>query len=380
MVTNTSEASRRVAINSIVPFTATMAGRILSWGMAVVMARTLGPEGTGAYAFAVNLWLYASIISDFGLGTWLTREIARSPERASDAVRLSLGLRLALSIAAGLTLVLVVLTYAALGIGDVDREIVATAALLAVGLLPGAFSAAGTALFNAHQRMVFPATIQLGSAALTTVLGAAALLNGFGIVALGWVSLAVNVVTAAIFMTASVRQYVPLDISLWPRRQLKLARETLPLMLNGLLNNVFFRIDIQVLQSQGSAIVGNYANAYKVIDAAGAVPSSFVLALFPVLSRRRRGRWKGGAVPRLRARAQTATDRGARDRHSRNSLCLGGHTPFLGTGVSPALSCRAPDSGLVPTAEFLQRPDAVRPYRTWASGAHHPRVCARRRV
>jgi len=286
MVTNTREASRRVAINSIIPFTATMAGRILSWGMAVVMARTLGPEGTGAYAFAVNLWLYASIISDFGLGTWLTREIARSPERASNAVRLSLGLRLALSIAAGLTLVLVVLTYAALGIGDVDREIVATAALLAVGLLPGAFSAAGTALFNAHQRMVFPATIQLGSAALTTVLGAAALLNGFGIVALGWVSLAVNVVTAAIFMTASVRQYVPLDISLWPRRQLKLARETLPLMLNGLLNNVFFRIDIQVLQSQGSAIVGNYANAYKVIDAAGAVPSSFVLALFPVLSRR----------------------------------------------------------------------------------------------
>ena len=96
MVTDTREASRRVAINSIIPFTATMAGRILSWGMAVVMARTLGPEGTGAYAFAVNLWLYASIISDFGLGTWLTREIARSPERASDAVRLSLGLRLAL--------------------------------------------------------------------------------------------------------------------------------------------------------------------------------------------------------------------------------------------------------------------------------------------
>jgi O-antigen/teichoic acid export membrane protein len=57
-------------------------------------------------------------------------------------------------------------------------------------------------------------------------------------------------------------------------------------MLNGLLNNVFFRFDIQVLQTQGSAVVGNYANAYKVIDAAGVIPSSFVLALFPQLSRR----------------------------------------------------------------------------------------------
>jgi O-antigen/teichoic acid export membrane protein len=57
-------------------------------------------------------------------------------------------------------------------------------------------------------------------------------------------------------------------------------------MLNNLLNNVFFRVDVQVLQSRGSAAVGYYANAYKVIDAAGQVPSSFVLALFPLLSRR----------------------------------------------------------------------------------------------
>jgi O-antigen/teichoic acid export membrane protein len=291
----TGAQARRVAINSLAPFGATMAGRVLAWGMAVVMARTLGPEGTGAYAFAVNLWLYASIVADFGLGTWLTREVARAPEAIGPAVALSLGLRLALSAAAGVALVLVALLYAAFGIGGAGPEIVATTALLAAGLLPGAISGAGTALFNARERMVFPAALQLVSAALTTVAGSAALLAGHGIVALGWVSLGVNAVTAALFWTAMARASYPMRAVLAPAKQWALARETLPLMLNGLLNNVFFRVDIQVLQSQGSAVVGYYANAYKVIDAAGAVPSSFVLALFPVLARRAAGTGTGGA-------------------------------------------------------------------------------------
>jgi O-antigen/teichoic acid export membrane protein len=121
---------------------------------------------------------------------------------------------------------------------------------------------------------------------LTTFAGAAVLLAGGGIVGLGWVSLLVNVATAAVYLAVCGRRYYPLRAIVRLRRQWALAHETLPLMLNSLLNNVFFRVDIQVLQSQGSAVVGNYANAYKVLDAAGAVPSSFVLALFPVLARR----------------------------------------------------------------------------------------------
>ena len=281
-----SGAARRVAINTLAPFAANLIGRALALVPAVVMARALGPSGTGAYAFVVNLWLYASIVSDFGLGTWLTREVARRPEDAGRLVRLSLGLRLGVSALCALALVAVSGAYALLGIGDVGQEIVATAALLGIGLLPGALSAAGTALFNAHERMVFPAVMQLLSGALTAGLAVAVLLAGHGIVALGWISLLVTCLTALVFALAARRSFVPLIPTIRPMEQGRLARETLPLMLNGLLNNVFFRIDVQVLQARGSAVVGNYANAYKVIDAAGVIPSSFVLALFPQLSRR----------------------------------------------------------------------------------------------
>ncbi|MGI8422738.1 MAG: flippase [Chloroflexota bacterium] len=283
---DSARPARRIAVNTLFPFAANLIGRVLALATAVVLARTLGPEGTGAYAFVINLWLYASIVSDFGLGTWLTREVARRPDAARELVRLSLGLRLGLSAASAAGLVAVAGGYAALGIGGVGREVAATAALLGVGLLPGALSAAGTAVFNAHERMVTPAVVQLLSGGLTAALGAAVLLGGWGIVALGWVSLGVNCLTAVAFLVLTGRRFVPLGFEVKPVRQAALARESLPLMLNGLLNNVFFRFDIQVLQSQGSVVVGNYANAYKVIDAAGVIPSSFVLALFPQLSRR----------------------------------------------------------------------------------------------
>jgi O-antigen/teichoic acid export membrane protein len=260
------------------------------------MARVLGPDGTGAYYLAANLWLYASIVADFGLGTWLTREIARSTTGAREALRETVGLRLALT---AVTIPAMIAISAVTPVGAGNTDVVVTVALLGVGLIPGAYSAAGSALFNAHERMVFPAAVQLAGAAMTTVAGAVALLLGAGIVGLGAVSLAVNAVTAAIFAAASARGYFPLGATLHPRRQLSLASESLPLMLNNLLNNVFFRIDVQILQSRGSAVVGQYGNAYKVIDAAGAVPSSFVLALFPMLARRAGGQDGSGGLLRV---------------------------------------------------------------------------------
>ncbi len=285
--------ARRVARNAIIPFATGLLARLMTWVLAAVMARRLGPVGSGQYNFAVSLWLYASIVADFGLGTWLTREIARAPGQARRALRETLGVRLLLSVAAVPVLASVAGIYALFG---ADWRIVATAALLGLGLIPGSLSAAGTALFNAHERMTFPAVVQLISAALTVLAGCGVLLLGYGIVALGWVSLAVNLVTAAIFAIACARQFFPLGVAIAPRRQLRLAQDALPLMLNNLLNNVFFRVDVQVLQAKGSAVVGYYTNAYKVIDAAGAVPSSFVLALFPLLSRRAAPLVRAGGV------------------------------------------------------------------------------------
>ena len=286
----TGSTARRILKNTASPFIASLGARVLSWGLAIVMARTIGPGGTGDYAIAVNLWLYASIIADFGLGTWLTREVARARNLTDGSahtrtvVASTLGIRLVLSAIAAILMGL--LAIVGVSTGRLSVDLAWTIVLLAIGLIPGAISASGSAVFNANERMIFPAAMQLVSGGISTVAGMIAILAGQGTVGLAAVSLLTNVISAIIFAVAVRRTFFPLAV-IWPDRSARsLATDTVPLMLNNLLNNVFFRIDVQILGSWGRATVGQYASAYKIIDGVGTVPSSFVLALFPVLSRR----------------------------------------------------------------------------------------------
>jgi O-antigen/teichoic acid export membrane protein len=62
--------------------------------------------------------------------------------------------------------------------------------------------------------------------------------------------------------------------------------ESYPLMLNNLLANLFFKIDVFLLLPLTSAtVLGYYNAAYKFVNALNFIPSKFTLALFPMLSR-----------------------------------------------------------------------------------------------
>jgi O-antigen/teichoic acid export membrane protein len=57
-------------------------------------------------------------------------------------------------------------------------------------------------------------------------------------------------------------------------------------MVNGLLNQLFFKIDVLLLKPlAGDLALGWYSTAYKLIDGLQVIPASFVIALFPLLAR-----------------------------------------------------------------------------------------------
>ena len=272
--------ARRVARNTAAPLAATVVERGLGLLLAMYAARVLGPAGVGAYNVAQNVWQFASIIADFGLGTLLTRDVARDRPAAAQRTATTVGLRLVLAAACAPAAVLVALLYG-------DRAIFITVVLLAAGLFPAAIAGALSAVFAGHERMTPPAAVQLVSGVLTAALGFAVLAVGWGIIGLGGASLAVGLLTAVIFLRLVRRRYFPPRIALKSRDLRPQLHEAWPLMLNNLLNSIFFRSDIQVLAAfRGPRAVGHYSNAFRIIDAIGLLPSRFVLALFPVLSRR----------------------------------------------------------------------------------------------
>jgi O-antigen/teichoic acid export membrane protein len=276
--------AQRVFRNSAFPLTASLLNKAADLGFAVIMFRVLGAEGVGAYTFAGVLTTYFDIVVGWGLATLITRDVARDRASAGRYLGNGAALRLVLWLGAvGVTWLLVGPLGSTL---DISAPLALAIWLLVIGLLPSLLSGVLSALFMAHERMDLPAAVTVFSTISKVVLGLVALLVGWGYVGLAAVSIVTNVATLALL---AVLYGVLIG---WPRPSVDprfcwlLLGTSFPLMVNGLLNQLFFKVDVLLLKPlAGDQALGWYSAAYKLIDGLQVIPASFVLALFPLLSR-----------------------------------------------------------------------------------------------
>lgn len=288
-------AVRRVAKNSLAPMLLQLLNKAVDTVFAAFMARILGPEGVGAYAFAVAIIWYFIIFTNFGLGTLLTRDVARDPHMALRYVRHTIASRLLLFLSA-MPLLLAVIWLWETRFG-LSRTTSWAIVLLALGLIPSNLADVLTALFRAYEKFEVPALITTVTTLVKVSLGAGVLLAGYGIVGLAATSAVTNTITLVVLGWLAVRQGWP--AGRWWRGWWQewragwnwnfsrtLLSTAFPLMINDFLSTAFFRMDVAILQPmKGDTVVGWYNVAYKFIDGLVIIPSSFTLALFPVISR-----------------------------------------------------------------------------------------------
>ena len=285
-----ASAVRRVAKNSLAPIVLSLFNRAIDMAFAALMARILGPVGTGRYATAISVFLWFDIITNFGLDMYLMREVARDRERTRAAFVNTTALRLLLLAGATPVLIGFLVGWQALVIAPLARETVWAVGLLYVGLLPGTLSNGLTALFRAYEKHEVPAAIQTVTTIVKVTLGVLALVSGLGIVGLAGASILTNAVTMTV-LAILARRSIWGTLSPAPNRlrwtsQRAMLIESWPLMLSLLLQALFPGLNVLLLQNlQGDAVVGWYDAARKWLDAFNIIPSFFTFAVFPVMSR-----------------------------------------------------------------------------------------------
>lgn len=297
---------QRLAKNSVAPILLTLFNRAVEFAFAALMLRLLGPANAGDYYYAINVFLWFDILTNFGLNTYVIREVARHREQARRYLIQTTLLRL------GLSLVAVPLLLAFLGlrqtvIADLTSPASAQAMfailLLYAGSIPNSLSTGFTALFYAYEKAEVPAAITSITTLLKVILGAAALGVGIGIIGLAAASIIVNVITLAILAILAWKLFPAFratpEGARWTRaanRMLRfdMVRESWPLMVNHMLALLFFKVDVFLMESiLGSEALGFYSVGYKYMDALTVIPSMFTLALFPIISRQARDNREG---------------------------------------------------------------------------------------
>ncbi|MCP4168015.1 MAG: oligosaccharide flippase family protein [Chloroflexi bacterium] len=277
---------KRVAKNSLVPMGMSLLNKVIDYAFALLYLRILNPAGVGAYTFAVQFYGIFEIITRFGLGTLLTREVAkrRDSDNANQFLANVVALRVGLWLISLPIMAIILFFY--WRSGAIDQQTVVAVAIFALALFPANLSDAFSSTFNAYEKMEYPAGVASFIALAKVALGALVILVGWGFVGLAAVSLVMNTVQA-IWLYVLLRQRL-----LVPHRHFDFVMqrwmlvEGWPLMLNHLLATAFWRIDILILTPVvGLFGVGLYSAAYKYIDGLNVIPSYFTLAVFPVMSR-----------------------------------------------------------------------------------------------
>ncbi|MEM7126320.1 MAG: oligosaccharide flippase family protein [Chloroflexota bacterium] len=358
----------RIAKNSLVPMALNLSNKAIDFAFAMLYVRLLGPEGTGKYYFVVAIYGLFEILSRYGLGTLVMRDVAADKSQASRYLTNVLALRTLLWLVSLPLLALVTYGYTAIGtspLGDeitrnsgmglglmtlrtiqigaillgagiltlltinrqnsadqrqqanrlrlgiwlgalllsvltggqfieetgqtvqgIGRQEVQAIALFAVAMLFANWADALSSMFNAFEKMEYPAGLSSVVALIKVALGALVLLIGWGFVGLAGVSLLVNI-GQVFFLYGLVRRVLFRPEWTWDWSLQKwMVGTSGPLMINHLLSTIFWRIDIWILRPvAGAASVGLYSVGIKYLDGLNIIPSVFTLAIFPLMSR-----------------------------------------------------------------------------------------------
>lgn len=290
MNTEGSSGVAKVARNSLAPIILNLFNRSIDMAFAIVMYRLLQPFEIGIYSFAVVLFVWFDIFTNFGLDLFLIREVSQRKSRAAHYFYNSSFFRLLLSLAGAPLLAGALLLWQSSGVESISAEGLTAIGLLYIGLFPASLSKGMTSLFYANEQAEKPAAIATITTINKAVFGVIALLLGHGIVGLASVSIFNNFLTLLVLIWAGRHLIGEIAQRLPDRRLIRnMVSESFPLMLNHFLATIFFQIDIVILQAiKGAETVAQYSTAYKWLLAINIVPAFFTQALFPVMSRQAR--------------------------------------------------------------------------------------------
>lgn len=288
---NTEESSQsaRVARNSIAPIVLNLFNRSIDFVFAIILYRLLSQEMVGVYNFAVIVFVWFDIFTNFGLDLFLIRELSREKEKSGFYLFNTSFLRFFLSIV-GIGLLLLFLIFWQSSVDNpIPYDGLVAIVLLYIGLFPASLSKGMTSLYYAHEQAEKPAAIATITTINKAIFGVIVLAMGWGIIGIAGVSIFNNIITLVVLIWAGrgfISKFIPKPDFALMRGMMK---ESYPLLLNHFLATIFFQVDVVLLQAfKGSVLQAEYSTSYKWLLAINIVPSFFTQALFPVMSRQAR--------------------------------------------------------------------------------------------
>ncbi|MDP3142921.1 MAG: flippase [Candidatus Omnitrophota bacterium] len=258
-----------------------LGNRLLSFLLIIVLARRLGAVGFGKFSFAQSFPQLFVVLMDLGMGFLIIREVARHKEQASKCVGNVLALRIILSFFVfGLSaLVIKLLNY--------PWEAQVLVYLFSAYFILVSWGALFSSIFMAYEKMEFNVLISLFERVFIILLCLLALQRELGLLTVGGIYCLGGVLSFLLSWG-----FLRFKFGIKPRLEtdwrfiMPFLKESLPIAIGSALVIFYVYSNIVILSKlKGDQAVGWYSCGFYLAYYIQLIPSAFLGAIFPLMSR-----------------------------------------------------------------------------------------------
>jgi O-antigen/teichoic acid export membrane protein len=259
---------------------------VATTAIAIVLARSLGPTNWALFSSFLGISQAATLVINFGLDTWLLRELSAMWARQQDFhqkprhdfASAVYEAALVVSVLSGVLVAVAIPVGLILGLG-VSVTFLLAALVGYTGLL--AVSRQFEVALQARRRYHRLIVVNVVDKATLLALVAVALLTGWGLVGVG----VAHIIAGSVrLLTASVRSMRGYGGRRPDWRAFRIMRTSAPFAANTAALNVLPRLDTPIVALTSTVAAGYYAVSDRVVQALFIIPTVAGTTLFPHLS------------------------------------------------------------------------------------------------
>jgi O-antigen/teichoic acid export membrane protein len=272
--------ARRVAVNTSLRAGGEVIVKLVSLGLWAAIARELGRDDLGRWAFALAVVSVIWTVSGFGLDRMALRDIARDPDAVDRVFWPLAGLKFALGA------VCLSIALAGMWLGGYDGTTIALVAVIGAQNLLGHFTTSAVIVFQAHEAMQYWFWVKVPIGLLGAALGIVTVLAGGGIVLVGFMNQVIaEIVALTIALAILARRFrrppFRLQLATW-RDHLRVGA---PFGFQEGIGQIIFRFDTIALSFlTTTAVVGSYGAAFRLVEATLFLVWSLGTSVLPMYS------------------------------------------------------------------------------------------------
>ncbi|PIR73289.1 MAG: hypothetical protein COU40_03485 [Candidatus Moranbacteria bacterium CG10_big_fil_rev_8_21_14_0_10_35_21] len=271
--------ARRIAYNVFVSSISKILSTILALVAIGFITRYLGTEGFGEYAIVLAFLSFFAALADLGLYPIATREISRAGADEEKIISNIFSLRIITAIAVFIISPIVVWAF------PYPEEVKKGIIIVAASFIFSSGYQVLNGIFQKRLIMDRVAIAELVGKIIQVGVVILAVRKGLGF---NWVvsALLLNMVVSFTIVFLLAKKYVRFVFKVDLKQWKSFLKESLPMGISSIIIFIYFKMDTILLSiMKGSAEVGIYNAAYKVLENITFFPAMVVGLVFPIMSK-----------------------------------------------------------------------------------------------